>query len=153
VQPQNLLDIGSGRGAFLWPLLDSFPSLPITCVDLLDHRVAGIQAVQRGGVKQLHALHADVTALPFAGRSFDVVTMLEVLEHIPDTQRALAEICRVAARLVILSVPSKADDNPEHIHLFDQPRLQSLLAQQGIRHVNFDYVHNHMIVVARIEQG
>src|SRR5262245_31177447 len=28
--PTELLDIGSGRGAFLWPLLDAFPWLPIT---------------------------------------------------------------------------------------------------------------------------
>jgi hypothetical protein len=28
--PENLLDIGSGRGAFLWPLLDAFPDLPVT---------------------------------------------------------------------------------------------------------------------------
>jgi hypothetical protein len=28
LQPAELLDIGSGRGAFLWPLLDAFPGLP-----------------------------------------------------------------------------------------------------------------------------
>src|SRR5215472_7348436 len=28
--PESLLDVGSGRGAFLWPLLDAFPDLPIT---------------------------------------------------------------------------------------------------------------------------
>ena len=151
LQPRNLLDIGSGRGVFLWPLLESFPYLPVTCVDVLDYRVADIQAVQRGGIDQLSALSADVTVLPFAERVFDVVTMLEVLEHIPDTRCALAEVCRVASEFVILSVPSKEDDNPEHIHLFDQQRLQSLLAEQGIRRINFDYVPNHMIVVARIE--
>lgn len=152
LQPGNLLDIGSGRGAFLWPLLDSFPHLSVTCVDVLDHRVADIQAVQRGGIEQLNALKADVKALPFAKRAFDVVTMLEVLEHIPDTRCALAEVCRVAGKFVILSVPSKEDDNPEHIHLFNQQHLQPLLAEQDIRRVSFDYVPNHMIVVARIEQ-
>jgi len=152
LQPRNLLDIGSGRGAFLWPLLDHFSSLPVTCVDVLDYRVADIQAVQRGGIGQLRALKADVTALPFPERAFDVVTMLEVLEHIPNTRRALAEVCRVASTYVILSVPSLEDDNPGHIHLFDQQRLRSLLVEQGIRRMNFDYVPNHMIVVAHIEQ-
>src|SRR5690349_19042826 len=28
--PASLLDVGSGRGAFLWPLLDAFPALPVT---------------------------------------------------------------------------------------------------------------------------
>jgi hypothetical protein len=26
--PESLLDVGSGRGAFLWPLLDAFSDLP-----------------------------------------------------------------------------------------------------------------------------
>jgi hypothetical protein len=30
IQPLSLLDIGSGRGTFLWPLLDTFPALPVT---------------------------------------------------------------------------------------------------------------------------
>jgi 2-polyprenyl-3-methyl-5-hydroxy-6-metoxy-1,4-benzoquinol methylase len=152
IQPRNLLDIGSGRGAFLWPLLESFPSLPVTCVDVLDYQVADIQAVQRGGIDQLSSLNADVTALPFAERTFDVVTLLEVLEHIPNTHLTLSEVCRVACKFVILSVPSKKDNNLEHIHLFDQPLLQRLLTEQGIRRVSFDYVPNHIIAVARIEQ-
>ncbi|QBD76211.1 class I SAM-dependent methyltransferase [Ktedonosporobacter rubrisoli] len=146
--PSNLLDIGSGRGAFLWPLLDSFPTLAVTCVDMLDYRVADIQAVQRGGIEQLQAVQADVTRLPFAEQSFEMVTMLEVLEHVPDTRRALSEICRVARQFVILSVPSKEDDNPEHIHLFAQHSLRDLLLEQGVRRVSFDYVPGHMLALA-----
>ncbi|HEX7735368.1 MAG TPA: class I SAM-dependent methyltransferase [Ktedonobacteraceae bacterium] len=153
LQPANLLDIGTGRGAFLWPLLDSWPDLPVTCVDLLDYRVADLQALQRGGFGQLNAILGDVTHLSFAERSFDIVTMLEVLEHVPDTRLALAEVCRVAQRAVIFSMPSKEDDNPEHIHLFDQQQLRALLAEQGIKHMHFDYVLNHLLVFARIERS
>ena len=151
LQPGNLLDIGSGRGAFLWPLLDTFPYLPVTCIDRLDYRVAELQAVHDGGIERMEAVHGDVTELPFADASFDVVTMLEVLEHIPETRKALAEVCRVARRFVLLSVPSKADDNPEHLHLFEQQQLRALLGEQGITRVNVEYVLNHMLVVARIE--
>lgn len=149
LQPDTLLDIGSGRGAFLWPLLDAFPYLRVTCTDILEHRVAGIHAVHEGGVATLAAVRADATALPFADGSFDVVTMLEVLEHIPDTRRALAEVCRVARRFVVLSVPMHPDDNPEHIHLFDQRELTGLLQQQGIARVSAEHVLNHLILVAR----
>src|SRR5262245_47233631 len=31
--PESLLDVGSGRGVFLWPLLDAFPELPVTTID------------------------------------------------------------------------------------------------------------------------
>lgn len=151
LQPANLLDIGTGRGAFLWPLLDTWPELPVTCVDRLDYRVADLQAMHAGGLAHLDALLGDVTQLPYADHSFDIVTMLEVLEHVPDTRRALAEVCRVAQRAVIFSMPSKEDDNPEHIHLFDQPQLRTLLAEQGIKHMHFEYVLNHLLVFARIE--
>jgi len=146
----ELLDIGSGRGAFLWPLLDAFPWLPITALDTLDYRVADIQAVHDGGVVSLSAVHGDVTQPPFDDAQFDVVTLLEVLEHIPDTAAALHEVCRVARRFVVLSVPSKRDDNPEHIHLFDATRLEVLLHRAGVGRVSYDYVPGHLIAVARI---
>jgi SAM-dependent methyltransferase len=152
IAPAELLDIGSGRGAFLWPLLDTFPWLPITALDTLDYRVAGIQALRDGGVENLSALHGDATNMPFEDRQFDVVTLLEVLEHIPDTQRALAEVCRVAQRFVLLSVPSKPDNNPEHIHLFDAATLERLLRASGADRVTFDYVPGHLIAVARLDR-
>jgi len=148
--PEELLDIGSGRGAFLWPLLDAFPGLPVTALDRLDYRAADIQAVHDGGMASVTALHGDVTALGFADDSFDVVTLLEVLEHIPDTSRALAEVCRVARRFVVLSVPNAADNNPEHIHLFSTAMLEPLLLAAGAARVTFDSVHGHLLAVARM---
>jgi SAM-dependent methyltransferase len=150
MQPENLLDVGSGRGVFLWPLLDAFPALPVTALDLLDFRVADLRAVRDGGVTTLTAVRGDATALPFADRSFDGVTLLEVLEHIPDFERALAEVCRVARRFVVLSVPSKPDNNPEHIHLFDGATLTALLERAGAAHVSVEYVLSHLIALARL---
>jgi len=150
MQPASLLDIGSGRGAFLWPLLDAFPALPVTAVDLLAYRVTDLQAVHDGGVESLAAVQGDATMLPFVGRAFDVVTLLEVLEHIPAAERALAEACRVAQRFVVLSVPTHADNNPEHIHLFDKPALMTLLQRNGAERVTVEYVLNHIIAVARV---
>ena len=150
IAPAELLDIGSGRGTFLWPLLDAFPWLPVTALDTLDYRVADIQAVRDGGVGNLTAVHGDATRMPFDDGQFDVVTLLEVLEHIPDTDRALAEVCRVARRFVVLSVPSKADDNPEHIHLFDAATIERRLRGAGAGRVTFDYVPGHIIAVAKV---
>jgi len=149
IQPATLLDIGSGRGAFLWPLLDAFPVLAVTATDILGYRVHDAEAVHDGGIAHLTAVHADVTALPFDNAAFDVVTMLEVLEHVPDSRQALAEVCRVARRFVILSVPSKPDSNPEHLHLFDPATLVALLTEQGMARVTVDAVLNHHVVVAR----
>jgi 2-polyprenyl-3-methyl-5-hydroxy-6-metoxy-1,4-benzoquinol methylase len=150
IQAESLLDIGSGRGAFLWPLLDAFPVLPVTALDHLDYRVADIEAVRGGGLTNLNAVLGDAVTLPFRDRTFDVVTALEVLEHIPDTERALAEICRVARRFVIISVPSKPDNNPEHIHLFSRARLMQLLELGGAERITTEYVLNHLIALGRM---
>ncbi|MDZ4719923.1 MAG: class I SAM-dependent methyltransferase, partial [Roseiflexaceae bacterium] len=151
IAPAELLDIGSGRGAFKWPLLDALPFLPVTALDLLKYRVADIQAVADGGVAALTAMHGDATNMPFADHSFDVVTLLEVLEHIPDTAAALREVLRVARRFVLISVPAHADQNPEHIHLFDAVQLEVLLKQHGATRVTFEYVPGHILAIARVE--
>lgn len=149
LQPASLLDIGSGRGAFLWTLLDAFPDLPVTCIDVLDHRVADIEAVRAGGVANLRGLRMDAGAMTFDDDEFDVVTMLEVMEHIPDSAGVAREVARVAGRFAVVTVPSHEDDNPEHIHLFDRDRLTALFLDTGAARVNCEYVLNHLVAVVR----
>jgi SAM-dependent methyltransferase len=148
--PEGVLDVGSGRGVFLWPLLDAFPGLPVLAVDRSAERVADLRAVAAGGVTRLTPVLGDAHRLSLADRSVDVVTFLEVLEHLERPAVALAEALRVARRLVVLSVPSKPDDNPEHIHLFTRASLEGLLRGAGAARVTFDGVPNHLIAVARV---
>lgn len=148
--PANLLDIGSGRGTFLFPLLDSFPQMSVTAVDVSERRAADIGALRRGGIERIDAVRGDAVSLPFESKSVSIVAMLEVLEHIASPERAATEALRVARDFVVLSVPSKEDDNPEHIHLFDQEKMDSMLRAAGAQGVKFDYVLNHIVAVAKV---
>jgi ubiquinone/menaquinone biosynthesis C-methylase UbiE len=150
--PASLLDIGSGRGVFLWPLLDTFAGLAVHCVDVRADRVADIKAVAAGGIGRLSASVEDVTRLSFADDSFDGVTVLEVLEHLEHPERAVAEAVRVARRFVAVSVPSKPDDNPEHIHLFDNDALADLFRRAGVGRVSIDHVLNHLVAFAVLDR-
>ena len=150
LSPANLLDIGSGRGTFLWPLLDAFPSLPVTAVDMAERRVADIAAVRAGGIERLSTIRTDAAALGFAADSADVVTLLEVLEHLNRPESAAREAVRVARRFVVASVPSKEDSNPEHIRLFNKTSLSELFRAVGARSVSVAFVLNHMIATARV---
>lgn len=144
-----VVDVGSGRGAFVWPLLDAFPALALTCVDVLDHRARLYADLARGGYVHVAGLRASATALPLADASADVVTALEVLEHLPDDgpARAARELVRVARRAVIVSVPAHADDNPEHVQLFTGATLTALFEAAGARRVALEHVLDHLVAV------
>jgi 2-polyprenyl-3-methyl-5-hydroxy-6-metoxy-1,4-benzoquinol methylase len=43
--------------------------------------------------------------LPYRDREFDAASAMEVLEHVPDPEAVLAEMSRVAARWLLVSVP------------------------------------------------
>jgi ubiquinone/menaquinone biosynthesis C-methylase UbiE len=147
LHPETLLDVGSGRGAFLWPLLDAFPALPVTTIDRDERRARDLGAVAKGGVTRLSALRMDVTRLAFSDGAFDGISLLEVLEHLSDPARAAQEALRVARRFVVASVPTHEDDNPEHIHLFDEKTLGALFA--NARSARFEHVLNHTICVVQ----
>ena len=151
IWPENLLDVGSGRGVFLFPFLCSLPFTPVTSVDLLDYRVEFLNDIRRGGIEWLTAMQMDICSDMFPEKSFDVVTMLEVLEHIPDVQKAIYSAVRLAKRYVVVTVPSKPDNNPEHIHLLTKERLTELFHNAGCARLQFDAVPGHLFMVAAMK--
>lgn len=147
-QCNSLLDVGSGRGVFLFPLLRDFPELEVTSVDILPHRVELLDCISKGGFGNLHPMLDNICETMLRDKSFDVVTMLEVLEHIPDTEAAVRNAVRLARNYIIVSVPSKPDDNPEHIHLFSNDDLKNHFLKVGCSKVKFMSVTNHRVMVA-----
>ena len=149
IRPAELLDIGSGRGAFLFPFLRAFPGTPVTSVEKDERRADMLDAVSRGGFDRLSAVRADICSWDAPDAAYDVVTMLEVLEHIPDVRSAVLNACRIARRYVAVTVPNKPDDNPEHIHLLTKPVLTGLFKAAGCADLKFDAVPGHLILFAK----
>lgn len=152
IWPESLLDVGSGRGVFLFPLMCAFPHLPVTSFDLLDYRTSFLQDVARGGAVQLTAMQQDICTCDLPDHSFDVVTLLEVLEHIPAVEDAIRTAVRLARRYVVVTVPSKEDSNPEHIHLLTKDVLTELFGRAGCTHLRFDGVPGHLFMVASVQK-
>ncbi len=146
----TMLDVGSGRGVFLIPFMKEFPWVQVTSIDLLEKRVQFLNDLAAGGFQQLHAEQKDLCEQPFPDQSFDVVSLLEVLEHIPDVQRAIASAVRMAKQFVVVTVPSKPDNNPEHIHLLTKDRLTGLFETAGCTKLHFDGVEGHLFMTAAV---
>lgn len=151
VYPETLLDVGSGRGVFLFPFLREFPRTEVTSLDIKRRRVDFLNTVRSGGVERLRALREDICTWDAPSGSFDTVTLLEVLEHIPDVERAVKNAVRLAKRYIVVSVPSKPDNNPEHIHLLTKDKLTTLFTAAGVKKLHFDGVNGHLLMTATKE--
>jgi ubiquinone/menaquinone biosynthesis C-methylase UbiE len=150
LRPATQLDIGPGRGAFLWTMITEIPYVQVTCVDVLPHRVELINTVRKGGIERVQCFEKDVHQLDFEDNQFDAVTALEVLEHLPNPGQAVGELCRVGRNWLLVSVPSKPDNNPEHINLFSADDLTKLLTDNGAKSVQMHHVLNHRVALAKI---
>ncbi len=99
---------------------------------------------------------ADITRLPYADACFDLVICSEVLEHIPDHQRAIDEIVRVLkpGRPLVVSVPRSwpeticwalssgyRHDPGGHVRIYHGKALVRKIAVRGLKHWRTHYAH------------
>lgn len=90
---------------------------------------------------------ADGIRLPFADGSFDLVVLLDTMEHIPDDHRALQEVRRVLrpGGIVFVSVPayqflwSQNDDIAHHCRRYTRRRLDAVLRAAGLQVERLSY--------------
>jgi ubiquinone/menaquinone biosynthesis C-methylase UbiE len=104
IQDRSILDVGTGAGRAA--ILMARGGARVTAVDASEQMLE--VARQRAAEERLKIkfIRGDAHALQFSDRDFDVALCLRVLMHAPDWRRCLAELCRVAERLVIFDYPA-----------------------------------------------
>jgi SAM-dependent methyltransferase len=100
-RPRRVLEVGCGEGYVLRHLADWMPGVRFDGLEL----DAASLGRARARCPEASLLRGDACALPFGDGTFDLVVCLEVLEHLPDPERALREVRRVSRQACLLSVP------------------------------------------------
>jgi SAM-dependent methyltransferase len=97
----NVLDVGAGAGQFANMLAASDKFGSVTALDRI--RFEKYTEFYPG----IDRRDANIASLPYADDEFDVVTCMEVLEHVPEhvLEPGLAELRRVCKGQLIMSVP------------------------------------------------
>jgi SAM-dependent methyltransferase len=138
VEAVSVLDVGSGEGLF-W---EDYVPPKLVALDI--RHEALIEGRTRTGAL---AVEGSVFSLPFDDGSFDLVTAIEVLEHLVDPAAALDEIRRVTRGRLVASVPwepffslatmagsgkhvRRLGREPEHIQAFGPDVVRALLAER-----------------------
>lgn len=96
---RSVLELGCGPGDLASRILP--PGVDYLGIDIDEAEIE----TARERYPHLSFQMGNAYELPVESNSFDLVIACEVLEHLEDPQRALAEIDRVAKRLVLVSVP------------------------------------------------
>jgi SAM-dependent methyltransferase len=131
-RPIDILDFGCGTGAFLEDL-DRFGR-----VSAVDGDATAVSFCHARGRHEVRHAPPGV-ALPFDDDAFDLVTTLDVIEHVDDHVAALVELRRVLrpGGLLLVAVPAfmflwgKQDEVSHHRRRYTARTLRAALAEAG----------------------
>jgi SAM-dependent methyltransferase len=142
----RVLDIGCGTGATMDHLKQYGQphGIDLSELPLSFSRKRGHQRVMR----------ASATELPFESESFDLVTALDIVEHLDDDVKGLAEIRRVlkpGAPAVILvpafqSLWGPNDDQSGHKRRYRLKELRAAVEKVGLRVERISYANFAMFI-------
>lgn len=131
----SILDIGGGEGVYSEELkIKGFKPI---CVDI------NKDYIKQSEKKGIESYVMDATSLNFSDKSFDVVLLFEVLEHIKDFKKVLKEAERVAKKYIIITVPNCSGFDElyklhltydhflatDHVNFFTKDDLEGLLSE------------------------
>lgn len=144
-EPDSVLDVGCGEGVLTLEWAEALGNRPVVGLDLADPKLeAEWQARSR---PNLSFLAGDAEQLPFAEDEFDLVAAIETLEHVARPEAVVAELCRVARRHLLVSVPreplwralnlargayvSDLGNTPGHVNHWSKRGFERLVSNYG----------------------
>ncbi len=144
--PSSVLDVGCGEGVLVHRWATSLgEGTRIVGVDLEEASIQAGWAQHRAANLSYAVMRGD--DLPFADDEFDLVSAIEVLEHVPDPAHTVSEMARCAHGHVLVSVPREPlwralniargaylrdfGNTPGHINHFSRRSLTRLLSRHG----------------------
>jgi SAM-dependent methyltransferase len=122
--PDSVLDVGCGEGVLTYRWAQQLGDRPVLGVDLADPKLEAEWSTRRRPNLEFRATAA--TELPFADRSYDLAAAIEVLEHVPEPERTLAEMARVAARYV-----RELGNTPGHVNHWSKQSFVAMASRHG----------------------
>lgn len=107
-EPVSILDVGGGHGQIAAVLNGSSfaPQIALTVLGSDASADTTLKTVDRSRLGSVEFKVGSFETLPFADQSIDIVTSLRLLPHYENWQHLVAEMCRVARRVVIVDVPT-----------------------------------------------
>jgi 2-polyprenyl-3-methyl-5-hydroxy-6-metoxy-1,4-benzoquinol methylase len=143
--PESVLDVGCGEGVLTLRWAQRLGTAPVVGTDLEDPKLRAEWDARRRDNLEFQAM--TVQQLRFGDGEFDLVAAIEVLEHVPDPERAVAEMARVAHRHLLVSVPREPlwralnvargaylrdlGNTPGHVNHFTKRGFVRLLSRHG----------------------
>jgi len=137
---RSLLDVGCGNGYFLNQLHGRGLSL------------FGCDIVDKVKNRSFPYVQAAVERLPFADKSFDVVTCSHTLEHIINLPAAVSELKRLARKQLMVVVPCQRwyfYTLDEHVNFF--PHAEQLTSAIGLKEFTCRKIWGDWLYVGRPE--
>jgi SAM-dependent methyltransferase len=128
----TVLDVGCCFGFLPLMAAERDPRLRVIGTDLVPAAATLAGRISRARGSRARFAAADLLVLPVASQAVDTVLAVHVLEHLPAeaSGRALAQLCRVARRRVVIAVPLEEAPDPTfgHLQAFDLPGLARIAA-------------------------
>jgi SAM-dependent methyltransferase len=102
----SILDVGGGAGLILKALTEYIEQKTCVKVKMYSADLSGymLKIQRQQNVSICGLLKSDVQSMPFLDKQFDLVLMVDVIEHIPKPEFALKELKRIS-RYVLFNVP------------------------------------------------